>query len=208
MNDFDRKAHWEKIYTTKEIHEVSWYQPKPLTSLHYIQSLHLPLDANILDVGGGDSFLVDELLHLGYTNISVLDISSAAIERAKKRLGEKASEVEWIVADVTSFHPTKKYHCWHDRAAFHFLTAVEEVNTYVEIVAAAIETNGYIVIGTFSEDGPTKCSGIEIQQYSAEKLEEIFSKSFAKISCEKINHTTPFNTVQSFCFCKFQKNID
>ena len=207
MNDFDRKAHWEKIYTTKELNEVSWYQPKPLTSLNYIESLNLKKDANIIDVGGGDSFLVDELLNLGYNNLTVLDISSAAIERAKKRLGKKSNQVKWIVADVSNFNATEKYDCWHDRAAFHFLTSTQEINNYVETVSNAVIENGYLIMSTFSEEGPTKCSGIEIQQYSAEKLETTFSKHFTKISCKIVNHTTPFNTVQSFCFCKFQQKI-
>ncbi len=207
MNEFDRKAHWEKIYTTKELNEVSWYQPKPLTSLHYILSFHLPLDASIIDVGGGDSFLVDELLELGYTNISVLDISEAAIERAKNRLGEKSVLVKWIIADASNFTPSEQYDCWHDRAAFHFLTSTEEVNHYTNTVSLAIKENGYFIIGTFSEEGPTTCSGIAIEQYSAEKLEKTFSSHFNKISCEMVNHTTPFNTVQSFCFCKFQKKV-
>ncbi len=207
MNAFDRKAHWEKIYTSKQLDEVSWYQPKPLTSLHYIQSLNLQLNANIIDIGGGDSFLVDELLELGFTNISVLDISAAAIERAKNRLGEKSNIVQWIIADASNFTPSEKYDCWHDRAAFHFLTSTPDINNYINTASTAIKANGYFVIGTFSEEGPTKCSGIAIQQYSAEKLEKTFSKHFNKISCEKVNHTTPFNTVQSFCFCKFQKKI-
>ena len=205
MNAFDRKAHWEKIYTTKQFNEVSWYQPKPLTSLHYIQSLHLPLDASIIDVGGGDSFLVDELLNLGFNHITVLDISAAAIERAKIRLGKKSNVVKWIIADAANFNPTEKYDCWHDRAVFHFLTSTKEINNYTKTVSSAIKENGYFIIGTFSEEGPTKCSGIAIQQYSAEKLANTFSKDFNKISCEMVNHHTPFNTVQSFCFCKFQK---
>ena len=205
MNDFDRKAHWEKIYTTKELNEVSWYQPKPLTSLNYIESLNLKKDANIIDVGGGDSFLVDELLNLGYNNLTVLDISSAAIERAKKRVGENSNQVKWIVADVSNFNATEKYDCWHDRAAFHFLTSTPDINNYINTVSSAIKANGYLVVGTFSEEGPTKCSGIEIKQYSSENLTKTFSKSFKKISCESVNHNTPFNTVQSFCFCKFQK---
>ena len=207
MTHFDRKAHWEKIYTTKELTEVSWYQPKPLTSLNFIQSFNLSLDASIIDVGGGDSLLVDELLNLGFTNITVLDISSAAIERAKKRLGEKAALVKWIVTDIANFKTTEKFDCWHDRAAFHFLTSITDINQYIQTVSSAVKANGFLIVGTFSEDGPTKCSGIEIKQYSAENLEKTFSSHFNKISCEMINHATPFNTVQSFCFCKFQKKI-
>ena len=206
MTDFDRKAHWEKIYNTKELTEVSWYQPKPLTSLHFIQSFNLPLDASIIDVGGGDSFLVDELLNLGYLNISVLDISEAAIERAKKRLAEKSNLVQWIVSDITNFQPNEQYDCWHDRAAFHFLTSTAEQEQYVNIVSTVIKPKRFLVVGTFSENGPTKCSGIPIQQYSAEKLVEKFSPEFSKIDSQIINHTTPFDTIQNFVFTSFQKN--
>ncbi|HRP61505.1 MAG TPA: class I SAM-dependent methyltransferase, partial [Vicingus sp.] len=167
MENFARKKHWENIYETKPLSEVSWFQPTPETSLNFFKEYKIPTTAKIIDIGGGDSLLVDFLLDLGYQNITVLDISEAALNRAKKRLGNKANQVKWIVADVTTFEPAEKYDFWHDRAAFHFLTNEDEVKHYVETVRNSITPNGILVIGTFSEQGPKKCSGIDIKQYSA-----------------------------------------
>ncbi len=205
MSDFNRKNHWENIYQTKALNEVSWYQPTPQTSLDFIQKLNTPLTAKIIDIGGGDSFLVDHLLKLGFTNITVLDISEAAINRAKTRLGELATQVTWIVADITEFKPIKQYDVWHDRAAFHFLTTESDIKKYIKITEKSTSTEGRLIIGTFSENGPTKCSGIEIKQYAENDLEHAFNSAFKKISCSKINHATPFNTVQNFTFCNFKK---
>lgn len=205
MDDFNRKKHWETIYDTKAVNEVSWYQPLPKTSLDFIQSNALSKDDAIIDIGGGDSFLVDHLLDLGYTNISVLDISENAIERAKKRLGNKAESVKWIVSDITLFNPTEKYAVWHDRAVFHFLTDASDIEKYQQITASAIADNGKMLIGTFSESGPKKCSGIEIKQYSANLLEETFKTNFKAVECFFENHTTPFDTIQNFVFCSFEK---
>lgn len=205
MEEFNREAHWQKIYTTKQLNEVSWYQQTPTTSLEYFSQLNIPLNASIIDVGGGDSFLVDHLLNLGYTNITILDISLAAIIRAKERLAEKSSLVKWIVSDVVHFKPEEKYDVWHDRAAFHFLTDAEDINQYKKITSNHISKNGYLIVGTFSKEGPTKCSGINIQQYSKENLEQTFSENFNLQSSQFINHSTPFNTIQQFIFCCFQK---
>ena len=205
MEEFNREAHWQKIYTTKQLNEVSWYQQTPTTSLEYFSQLNIPLNASIIDVGGGDSFLVDHLLNLGYTNITILDISLAAIIRAKERLAEKSSLVKWIVSDVVHFKPEEKYDVWHDRAAFHFLTDAEDINQYKKITSNHISKNGYLIVGTFSKEGPTKCSGINIQQYSKEDLEQTFSENFNLQSSQFINHSTPFNTIQQFIFCCFQK---
>ena len=139
--------------------------------------------------------------------ISVLDISEAAVERAKQRLSEKADKVKWLVADVSDFNPTVKYDFWHDRAAFHFLTDQDEINKYVKTAHENINPGGIMVIGTFSELGPKKCSGIEIRQYTAESLSEVFHDGFEKISCFTADHTTPFDTVQNFVFCSFRKTI-
>ena len=206
MNDFDRKKHWENIYQTKELKDVSWYQPKPETSLNYFNQFNVPLTAKIIDMGGGDSFLVDHLLDLNYQDITVLDVSEAAIERAKARLGEKAKSVKWIVEDASNFSPVEKYDFWHDRAAFHFLTREEEVANYLKAAQQAINPDGIMVIGTFSEQGPTKCSGIEIQQYSEERMQELMSTGFQKIDCITVDHQTPFDTTQNFIFCSFKKN--
>ena len=184
---------------------MSWYQQTPTTSLEYFSQLNIPLNASIIDVGGGDSFLVDHLLNLGYTNITILDISLAAIIRAKERLAEKNSLVKWIVNDFVHFKPEEKYDVWHDRAAFHFLTDAEDINQYKKITSNHISKNGYLIVGTFSKEGPTKCSGINIQQYSKEDLEQTFSENFNLQSSQFINHSTPFNTIQQFIFCCFQK---
>ena len=207
MENFDRKKHWENIYTTKEPTEVSWYQPRPATSLDLIKTLQLPTTAKIIDVGGGDSLLVDHLLDLGYTEITVLDISAVAIEKAKYRLGEKAQQVIWIVSDVTEFKPATKYDCWHDRAAFHFLTTEKDIETYIHLAEKNINPGGYLLIGTFSTEGPTKCSGIQIKQYSEASMTEIFSKSFKKMQCMHIDHRTPFGTNQNFIFCYFRRRL-
>jgi len=205
MENFDRKNHWENIYQTKQLNEVSWYQPTPQTSINFIEQFNLPKSANIIDVGGGDSFLVDYLIDNNYQNITVLDISEAAIDRAKKRLGNKASKINWIVSDIVQFNTTDKFDFWHDRAAFHFLTNEKEIASYIQLVQNKINTDGILVIGTFSEQGPLKCSGINIKQYSENSMTSLLSNSFEKINCFTTNHQTPFNTLQNFLFCSFKK---
>jgi 2-polyprenyl-3-methyl-5-hydroxy-6-metoxy-1,4-benzoquinol methylase len=162
----DRKQHWENIYRTRPLNEVSWYQPVPETSLSFLKQFRVPSDARIIDIGGGGSFFADNLLALGYRDITVLDISEAAIERAKKRLGESAGQVKWIIADAASFQPPEKYDFWHDRATFHFLTDEKEISNYLNTAWQNINPGGILVIGSFSERGPKSCSGIEIRQYS------------------------------------------
>ena len=203
--DFDRKKHWENIYDSKDLKDVSWYQPTPQTSLDYIVEANMPLTAKIIDVGGGDSFLVDHLLDLGYQNITVLDISKQAISRAKTRLGDRAKKVTWIVSDVAHFEPTEHYDVWHDRAAFHFLTDANEIAQYVKTIYNYLHPDGILVIGTFSEDGPKKCSGIEITQYSEESMTKLFGECFSKMTCTFVEHPTPFDTTQNFIFCSFRK---
>lgn len=205
MEDFDRKKHWETIYQTKELKEVSWFQPTPKTSLGFFKQFRVPITAKVIDIGGGDSFLVDHLLDLGYLNISVLDISETAISRAKKRLGDKAKSVNWIVADVTTFNPTEKYDFWHDRAAFHFLTDEQDISTYLQTAKENINQAGVLVIGTFSEQGPKKCSGVEIKQYSETTMTNRLSDFFEKIGCVEVDHKTPFDTTQHFVFCSFRR---
>jgi ubiquinone/menaquinone biosynthesis C-methylase UbiE len=205
MGNLDRKKHWENIYTTKELKDVSWYQPMPTTSLEFFKQFSIAKTAKIIDVGGGDSFLVDHLLEMGYVDITVLDISAVALDRAKQRLGDKATKVKWIVADAATFKPTEQYDFWHDRAAFHFLTQEQEINSYVDTISQSIKSTGVLVIGTFSEQGPKKCSGIEIKQYSETTLTEKLQKFFEKIKCITVDHHTPFNTIQNFIFCSFKK---
>ncbi|MGB0886616.1 MAG: class I SAM-dependent methyltransferase [Vicingaceae bacterium] len=205
MTDFDRKKHWENIYETKALNEVSWYQPTPTTSLEFIKENTNSLADKIIDIGGGDSFLADHLLELGYTDITVVDISAKAIERAKTRLNEKASKVKWIVADAADFTPNEQYDIWHDRAAFHFLTDNSDIDNYKNTAANAINKNGTMIIGTFSIDGPFKCSGIEIKQYSEETLASCFEENFSLTKTVNYNHPTPFNTTQNFVFCSFKR---
>ncbi|HQW96298.1 MAG TPA: class I SAM-dependent methyltransferase [Saprospiraceae bacterium] len=205
MENFDRKKHWENIYQTKELKDVSWFQPTPGTSLEFFKQFDVPTSAKVIDIGGGDSFLVDHLLDLGYQDISVLDISAAAIDKAKQRLGDKGKNVKWIIADAATFKPAEKYDFWHDRAAFHFLTDEQEISNYLETARLNIKETGVLVIGTFSEQGPKKCSGIEIKQYSETTMTNRLNKFFEKIKCITVDHKTPFNTIQNFIFCSFKK---
>jgi SAM-dependent methyltransferase len=199
------KQHWEKVFSTKAEDEVSWFQPYPKTSMEFVELFNLPVDANIIDIGGGDSHFVDALLDKGYQNIYVLDISANAIERAKQRLGERASLVNWIVSDATEFIQPVQFDFWHDRAAFHFLTSEDAIYKYVSIAEDAIKKDGYLILGTFSENGPTTCSGLEIKQYSEASMSARFEVAFDRIKCITEDHTTPFNTVQNFLFCSFKK---
>lgn len=201
--EINRKNHWETVYETKQPNEVSWTQENPKTSLKFIQETHLDKTAKIIDIGGGDSKLVDFLLKEGYENISVLDISSKALEKAKKRLGINAEKVQWIVSDITEFEPENAYDIWHDRATFHFLTTQEQIKKYTEITNKWV--NGFLIIGTFSENGPKKCSGLDIKQYSETAIENQFSDNFKKLKCITEDHITPFETKQNFIFCAFEK---
>jgi cyclopropane fatty-acyl-phospholipid synthase-like methyltransferase len=199
------KEHWEKVFATKAENEVSWFQPYPTTSVEFLELFNLPLDARIIDIGGGDSHLVDVLVQKGYRNIYVLDISENALIRAKKRLGDKANLVHWIVADVTDFKPQVKFDFWHDRAAFHFLTTEAKIDRYIQLAENSIHQNGYLVLGTFAEGGPEKCSGLEIKQYSEASMSNRFEINFKRIKCINEEHETPFNTTQHFLFCSFQR---
>ena len=201
----NQKQHWENVFATRQKTEVSWFQQYPKTSIEFLELFDLPLTANIIDVGGGDSHFVDALLEKGYQNIYVLDISANAIERAKKRLGIKAKNINWIVSDITDFKTEIKFDFWHDRAAFHFLTIEEKIYKYVKIAENAINKSGYLILGTFSEQGPQKCSGLEIKQYNETSMSARFEIAFTRIKCITENHTTPFNTIQNFLFCSFLK---
>jgi 2-polyprenyl-3-methyl-5-hydroxy-6-metoxy-1,4-benzoquinol methylase len=200
------KSHWENIYSTKQLQEVSWYQPTPATSLALIEMLNLSADAKIIDIGGGDSLLVDNLLAHGFENISVLDISKRALERAQRRIGQdNAAKVNWIEADVSSFDPEGFYDVWHDRAVFHFLTDTAAVAHYVKIASEHIKKGGYLIIATFAEDGPLKCSGLHIQQYSEESLVSVFAENFEALKIFKEMHKTPSGTEQSFVFALLRR---
>ena len=204
--NLQRKKHWETMYETKIPDEVSWTQEIPKTSLASIHSFGLDKSAKIIDIGGGDSKLVDHLLDQGFENITVLDISEKALDKARIRLGEKAKKVTWIVRDILDFEPTETYDVWHDRAAFHFLTTEEEIEKYQSTVNKAAD--GFLIIGTFSEKGPLKCSGLEISQYSEEKLTSTFEDNFDKIDSVLEDHQTPFGTTQNFLFCSFKNRLN
>jgi len=197
------KNHWETVYETKNPDQVSWTQEMPKTSLDFIHSFDLTKTAKIIDIGGGDSKLVDYLLDEGFENITVLDISAKALEKSQKRLGNRATKVNWVVSDVTEFEPKTTFDVWHDRATFHFLTTTEQVEKYM--TTARNSVTGYLTIGTFSENGPTKCSGLEIKRYSEENLTAELKKGFEKIRCVTQDHLTPFDTVQNFLFCSFRR---
>ncbi len=201
----DKKEHWEHVFATKTEKEVSWYQEYPQTSVDFFKALQLPLNAEIIDVGGGDSYFIDALLALGYTNLTLLDISGNAIACIKKRLGDKAQFVTFIESDILDFNPVKKYLFWHDRACFHFLTETVQIEKYADIVDKALAEEGRMFIGAFSDEGPKKCSGLDVKQYSMETLRFVFEKEFQLKGCFIENHKTPFDTVQNFIFCGFKR---
>ncbi|MFY8181364.1 MAG: class I SAM-dependent methyltransferase [Flavobacterium sp.] len=200
-----KKEHWEKVFATKQETEVSWYQQMPETSINFFIENSIPKEAKIIDIGGGDSYLIDNLLEMGYQNLFLLDISANAIERIKNMLGAKAENVTFIVSDIVDFQPETTFDVWHDRASFHFLTNENEITIYKELVSNAIASKGFLFLGTFSENGPLKCSGLEITQYSEAKFDAIFGSDFEKIKCFEENHQTPFDTNQNFIFCSFKK---
>ena len=197
--------HWQEVYHKKNENEVSWFQKTPKTSLEFISSLNLNLNSKIIDVGGGESRLVDNLLDLGYTNVSVLDISSKSIEKTKKRLGLRSKLVNWIVSDINDFKPKYKYDLWHDRAAFHFLKNRFEINNYVKLLKSYLNVGADLIIATFSENGPLKCSGLEVSRYSKNSISNLFKNDFNLIESKISIHNTPFDTTQEFLFTKFKK---
>lgn len=196
------KAHWEHIYRTRQASELSWTQQVPQVSLDFIDSFGLNPDARILDVGGGDSRLVDHLLERGFRRITVLDISEHSLDRARRRLGDRASEVEWVVSDVLGYQPPAPLDLWHDRAVFHFLSEASEIQDYVRLCRRF--ASGFLVLGTFSEHGPGSCSGLPVRAYSRQQLTDVFRKDFDKIRCIHVDHETPFHSHQEFTFCSFR----
>lgn len=203
----DEKKHWERVHSSKAPDEFSWYRPRLKRSLAFVEEIALGRDASIIDVGGGASTLADDLLDKGYRDITVLDISSTAIGRARERLGARADRVTWLVGDITDIElPQERYDFWHDRAVFHFLTAPKARQQYVAAVQRALKINGYIVVATFGPSGPEKCSGLEVVRYSADALHGEFGGNFKKIGSDTESHTTPWGTEQEFvyCFCRMQ----
>lgn len=199
------KEHWEEVFASKKEEEVSWYQPAQNTSMEIIKGFNLPSNAGIIDIGGGDAHLAENLVKDGYTDISILDISKNALERAKKRLGKKASQITWIEANVLDFSPAKKYDLWHDRATFHFLTREDQIQKYLQTINNSLQPGGFVILATFSEKGPAKCSGIPIKQYSLHQLSELLLENFETLECKNIDHITPGEAIQNFSFCSFKR---
>ena len=200
-----KQEHWETVYQKKNFEDVSWFQETPTTSIQFFESMQLPKSANIIDIGGGESRFIDYLIEKAYEKITVLDISATAIEKKKQALGNKAAQVKWIVSDVVDFKPTEQYDFWHDRATFHFLTQKEDVEQYITTVKQHVKPEGILILSTFSENGPTKCSGLDIQQYSEQTLSERVEAFFIKVKCVVVDHITPSAVVQNFIFCSFKR---
>lgn len=202
MDRFERRSHWERVYNTKAANELSWYQQQPSRSLALIGLTGAGPSTEIIDVGGGDSTLVDALLEYGMEHLTVLDISGAALERAKKRLGDRATRVRWIEADATRAElGTSVYDVWHDRAVFHFLTREEDRRRYVDIVRQAVKIGGHVIVATFAPDGPTRCSGLDVVRYSADTLHAEFGGEFEMTENTDEIHGTPSGVDQHFIYC-------
>ena len=202
----NKQEHWENVYQKKGRDEVSWFREHLDTSLLMITNTGVGKDAAIIDIGGGNSNLVDDLLEHGFVDISVLDISANAINGSKERLGLKATEVDWIVADITSVElPKDHFDVWHDRAVFHFLTDVEDRHKYVELVMRSLKRGGHIIVASFSLEGPNKCSGLDVMRYSPETMRGEFGNAFRLVESIGETHNTPFGTTQDFVYCYCRK---
>ena len=204
MNN-DLKNHWENIYSNKAENEVSWFQTVPKTSHQLINKLNLESNDNIIDIGSGRSRILKILIAEGFNNISYLDISKEACKKSKIALGDDKSKVNWNVENVLNFESKIKYKLWHDRAVFHFFTDKKDIEKYKEVAIKNISDGGYLVLGTFSINGPKKCSGLDVSQYSEQSLNEIFKSDFNLLESFYIDHQTPFDTTQNFLFCIFKK---
>lgn len=201
------QMHWDKIYTEKAQDAVSWYAPHLDTSLDLIERTSVPHSAALIDVGGGESTLVDDLLARGYNNITVVDISQTAINTCRKRLGRSSQSVEWLSADITRVDfVSHKFDVWHDRAVFHFLTTQIDRAAYVRQVISAVKPGGHVIVGTFGPEGPIRCSGLDVVRYDAESLHDQFGGRFRLLESSKHLHHTPFGTLQQFlyCWCKLE----
>ena len=203
MNNTNRQAHWQNVYATKAEKEVSWFQGNPAPSLEFIAAAGTARDASIIDVGGGASRLVDCLLEKGLHRIAILDLSVNALEEAKKRLGQRADGIDWIAADVTTWQPSSKYDLWHDRAAFHFLTAAADRDAYVVRLKKAVRSGGHVIIATFALDGPEKCSGLPIMRYDPQAIASALGPEFDLVDSMRHDHVTPGGNTQRFQFSRF-----
>ena len=201
----ERKKHWENIYETKELDGVSWFQEKPSTSLSLIEGSSIKKNVEIIDIGCGKSYLIDNLLKNQFSDVSILDISNNALKEVQKRTSKYTNKGDLFNNNVLDFNTEKRFDIWHDRAVFHFLTTEKDVRNYIKIAENHIREGGTLIIGTFSENGPLKCSGLEISRYSVEDLKLLFTKSFDLVEHLNTDHTTPFDTIQNFNFCRFKK---
>lgn len=198
----DAKAHWEHVYTTKAPTQVSWHQDHLFLSLQLIRRTGMPRTGHLIDVGGGTSTLVDDLLAAGFQSITVLDVSATALQVARTRLGPQAGTVTWMEADITqAAFPDKIFDVWHDRAVFHFLTHPTDRQHYIDRVRAAVRPGGYVIVASFAADGPQQCSGLDVMRYSSDSLHHEFGQGFALIESVSENHHTPFGTEQKFIYC-------
>jgi len=203
FTDMDRKQHWEQVYETKSPDEVSWFQQRPELSLRLIGAINVGKADGIIDVGGGASVLADFLLDEGYENLTVLDISSAALARARQRLGERAAKVKWIEVDVTTFQSPATFAVWHDRAVFHFLTVAADRAAYVRALREALRPGGHAIIATFAADGPTRCSGLDVARYDAPSIWAELGVGFELQEEVREVHRTPWETEQAFSYFRF-----
>ena len=198
----DAKTHWDRIYSSKDVQELSWFQPQARRSLELITRFVPDRSASIIDVGGGASVLVDDLLAAGYTDLTVLDLSEAALRTAQQRLGNNAGRVSWLEANILSPSLDKAaYDVWHDRAVFHFLTSADDRKAYVDQVRRSVRKGGYVLVATFAENAPTKCSGLPVLRYSADTLHSEFGREFSMLANEHEEHQTPRGSTQSFLYC-------
>ena len=196
----ERKNHWDDVYQGKSATEVSWYQDSPDRSLALVDSTGIAKQAPIIDVGGGASTLVDHLLESGYSDVTVLDLASAAFDQARARLAARAVEVDWVVSDLTRFRPRRRYRLWHDRAVLHFLTEATDRERYVDVLRRALEPDGHVIIATFGPEGPKRCSGLDVRRYSVDLLSELLGTEFILQSHELENHQTPTGALQQFLY--------
>jgi predicted TPR repeat methyltransferase len=201
----DLKSHWENIYSSKNEDGVSWFQEYPKTSIDLIKKYSKNNSVSIIDIGSGRSRILKNLIENEYEDLTYLDISQEACSKSKISLGNKQDLVQWYVANILDFNTDNNFSIWHDRAVFHFLTSKEDIEKYKQVALKNIQKGGYLILGTFSQNGPEKCSGLNVSRYSTESLKEIFNPELNMIESFTIDHKTPFNTTQNFLFSIFKK---
>lgn len=206
MSGVDRQSHWENLYRTKSDREVSWFEESPTLSLDLIRATGVDRKAAIIDIGGGASRLVDALLDDGFEDVTVLDLSEAALATSQARLGVRAAPVDWLLADVTVWEPPRAYDVWHDRAVFHFLMQSEEQAAYAAQVLKGVRVGGHVIVGTFAPDGPERCSGLPVVRHDAASIGAVLGGVFTLVESRRHDHRTPAGTIQRFQFSRFKKN--